>query len=95
LSREELRTVRSCREENVQYLNYLLEKETGGLVFRQTSVNDAYNEFLCQIQKFSVPCLFPSLNIRDQVSHKKITGRINSYILKFTFLEHTRRAPER
>jgi hypothetical protein len=43
--KDEFRTVRSCSEENVQYLNYLLEKESWELVFKQISVNDAYNEF--------------------------------------------------
>jgi hypothetical protein len=34
------------REENVQYLNYLLDKETWELVFKQKLANDAYNEIL-------------------------------------------------
>jgi hypothetical protein len=34
---EEFRTVRSCREENVQYLNYLLEKEAWEHVFKEIS----------------------------------------------------------
>jgi hypothetical protein len=48
--KEEFRTVRVCSEGNVQYLNYLLEKETWELVFKQTSVNDACNEFLGTFQ---------------------------------------------
>jgi hypothetical protein len=34
--KEEFRIVRSCREENVQYLNYLLEKKAWELVFNHT-----------------------------------------------------------
>jgi dsDNA-binding SOS-regulon protein len=37
---------RTYSEENVQYLNYLLDKETWKLVFTQKSENDAYNEIL-------------------------------------------------
>jgi hypothetical protein len=44
--KEEFRLIRSCREENVQYLNYLLEKEAWELVFKRTSANEAYNDFL-------------------------------------------------
>jgi hypothetical protein len=36
--KEKFRTVRPCSEENVQYLNYLLE-ESWESVFKQTSVN--------------------------------------------------------
>jgi hypothetical protein len=42
----ECRMARSYREENVQYLKYLLDKETWELVFKQKLANDAYNEFL-------------------------------------------------
>jgi hypothetical protein len=45
--KEEYRIVRSYGEENVQYLNYLLGKETWELVFKQNLVNEAYNSFLC------------------------------------------------
>jgi hypothetical protein len=47
---EKFRMARSYREENIQYLNYLLEKETWELVFKQNSVNDAYNKFLGTFQ---------------------------------------------
>jgi hypothetical protein len=36
ISKEEFRLLRSCRVGNVQYLNYLLDKEAWELVFRQT-----------------------------------------------------------
>jgi hypothetical protein len=50
--KEEFRIFRSCSEDNVQYLNSLLEKETWELVFKQASVNDAYNEFLGTFQYY-------------------------------------------
>jgi hypothetical protein len=50
--KDEFRMARSYREENVQYLNYLLEKEIWETVFEQNSVNDAYNEFLGTFQYF-------------------------------------------
>jgi hypothetical protein len=37
---------RSYSEENVQYLNYLLDEKTWELVFKQKLANNAYNEFL-------------------------------------------------
>jgi hypothetical protein len=42
---EEYRIARSYREENIQYLNYLLRKENWELVLKQNSVNEAYNAF--------------------------------------------------
>jgi hypothetical protein len=47
---EESRIARSYKEENVQYLKYLLGKETWELVFKQNSTSDAYNEFLGTFQ---------------------------------------------
>jgi hypothetical protein len=44
--KEEVRIARSYKEENIQYLNYLLGKENWELVLKQNSVNNAYNEFL-------------------------------------------------
>jgi hypothetical protein len=43
---EEYRMVRTYSEENVQYLNHLLGKETWESVFEQKAANNAYNEFL-------------------------------------------------
>ena len=43
---------RSYKEENVQYLCNLLDKETWELVFKQKSANDAYNEFLGTFQYY-------------------------------------------
>ena len=51
--KEEFRIARSYREENVQYLNYLPEKETWELVFKQNSANEAYNELLGTLQYYS------------------------------------------
>ncbi|PNF39304.1 hypothetical protein B7P43_G16557 [Cryptotermes secundus] len=48
----EYRMVRTYSEENVQYLNYLLDKETWELVFKQKSANNAYNEFLDTFQYY-------------------------------------------
>jgi hypothetical protein len=48
----ECRMARSYREENVQYLNYLLDKETWELVFKQKFAIDAYNEFLSIFQYY-------------------------------------------
>jgi hypothetical protein len=42
---EEYRIARSYREENIQYLNYLLAKENWELLLKQNSVNEAYNAF--------------------------------------------------
>jgi hypothetical protein len=42
---EEYRIARSYREENIQYLNYLLGKGNWELVLKQNSVNEAYNAF--------------------------------------------------
>ena len=47
---DQFMTVRSCQEENIQHLNFLLSKETWEQVFRQNNVNSAYNEF---VQSFS------------------------------------------
>ncbi|PNF26089.1 hypothetical protein B7P43_G04923 [Cryptotermes secundus] len=43
---KEFKLARLYSEENVQYLNYLLGKETWELVFKQNEANVAYNEFL-------------------------------------------------
>jgi hypothetical protein len=42
---KEYRISRSYREENVQYLNYLLGKKNWDLVLKQNSVNEAYSAF--------------------------------------------------
>jgi hypothetical protein len=48
----EYRMVRTYSEENVQYLNHLLEKETWESVFKQKAANNAYNEFLGIFQNY-------------------------------------------
>jgi hypothetical protein len=50
--KEEFGIARSYREENIQYLNYLLGKENWELVLKQNSVNNAYNEFLSTLQYY-------------------------------------------
>ncbi|PNF19814.1 hypothetical protein B7P43_G14292 [Cryptotermes secundus] len=50
--KEEYRIARSYREENVQYLNYPLEKETWEFVFKQNSANKTDNEFLGTLQYY-------------------------------------------
>ncbi|PNF39318.1 hypothetical protein B7P43_G16566, partial [Cryptotermes secundus] len=49
---KEFRLDRSYSEENVQYLNYLLGKETWEPVLKQNEANDAYNEFLGILQYY-------------------------------------------
>jgi hypothetical protein len=44
--------VRTYSEENAQYLNYLLDKETWEPIFKQKSANNAYNEFLSTFQYY-------------------------------------------
>ncbi|PSN30226.1 hypothetical protein C0J52_26944, partial [Blattella germanica] len=34
------------KDENIQYLNYLLERESWNSVYKQTSVNHSYDEFM-------------------------------------------------
>ncbi|PNF35448.1 hypothetical protein B7P43_G04120 [Cryptotermes secundus] len=50
--KEEVRITRSYKEENIQYLNYLLGKENWELVLKQNSVNNAYNEFLGTLRHY-------------------------------------------
>jgi hypothetical protein len=42
----EYRMARTYSEENIQYLNHLLEKETWESIFKQKAANNAYNDFL-------------------------------------------------
>jgi hypothetical protein len=44
--KEEYKISRSCKEENIQYLNYLLGKENWQRILKENSVNNAYNEFV-------------------------------------------------
>jgi hypothetical protein len=62
---------RSYREENAQYLNYLLGKETWELVFKQNSANDAYNEFLGTFQYYHNVAM-PKKRVK--IKQKKING---------------------
>jgi hypothetical protein len=48
----EYRMVGTYSEENVQYLNHLLGKETWQSVFKQKAANNAHNEFLCIFQYY-------------------------------------------
>jgi hypothetical protein len=48
----EYRIARSYKEDNVQYLNYLLGKETWKRVFKQNSGNEAYNLFLYALRYY-------------------------------------------
>jgi hypothetical protein len=48
--KEDYRITRSYKEDNIQYLNYLLEKENWEQVLKENSVNNAYNEFSGTLQ---------------------------------------------
>jgi hypothetical protein len=52
ISKVESRLARSCSDENAQYLKHLLEGETWDQVYSQTSVNEAYNEFITTFQYY-------------------------------------------
>jgi hypothetical protein len=68
---DEFRIARSYREENVQYLNYLLGKETWELVFKQNSANNAYNEFIGTFQYYHNVAM-PNKWVK--IKQKKING---------------------
>jgi hypothetical protein len=84
--KEEFRTVRACREENVQYLNYLLEVETWEFVFKQTSVNDAYNEYLGIFQYYYDIAMPRKMVKIKQQKNKWITSSIRVSCIKLRFL---------
>jgi hypothetical protein len=48
--KEEYRIARSYNEENIQYLNYLLENDNWEHVLKENSVNNAFNEFSGTLQ---------------------------------------------
>lgn len=82
----EFRVVRSCSEENVQYLNYLLEKEAWDLVYSQTSANDAYNEFLGSFQYY-YDIVMPKKRVKiKKLKNKWITSGIRASSIKLRFL---------
>jgi hypothetical protein len=59
-------------EENVQYLNYLLGKETWKGVFKQNSVNEAYNLFLYTLRYY--------YDIAMPKKHVQIKSKENKWI---------------
>jgi hypothetical protein len=70
----------------LQYLNYLLEKETWELVFKQTSVNDAYSEFL-GISQYYYDMAVPRKRVKiKQPKNKWITSDIRVSSIKLRFL---------
>jgi hypothetical protein len=50
--KEEFRIARSYRDENIQYLNCLLGKQTWELDLKQNSASNAYSEFLGTFQYY-------------------------------------------
>jgi hypothetical protein len=74
--RAECRMARSYREENVQYLNYLLDKETWELLFKQKLANDAYNGFLGIFQYYYEIAIPKKLVKSKQHENKWVTSGI-------------------
>ncbi|PNF28543.1 hypothetical protein B7P43_G14339 [Cryptotermes secundus] len=62
-------------EENVQYQNYLLEKETFELVFQQNSANEAYNEYLGTLQYYYDIAMPKKVKTKEQ-ENKWVTSGI-------------------
>jgi hypothetical protein len=80
--KEKYKIVRSSREENVQYLNYLLKKKTWELGLRETSAHEAYNECLSIFQyyydiampKKRVKIMQPKINVLPQVQGYQVSS---------------------
>ncbi|PNF15974.1 hypothetical protein B7P43_G07494, partial [Cryptotermes secundus] len=84
--KEEFGIARSYREENVQYLNCLLEKETWELVFKQNSANEAYNEFLGTLQYYYDIAMHKKRVKTKQPENKWVTSRIRVSRNRLRFL---------
>jgi hypothetical protein len=86
--KEELRLVRSCKEENVHYLNYLLGKEDWELAYRQPSVNEAYNEFISIFRYYYDMAMPKKWSKSKQLKNKWVTPGIRVSCNKLRFLNN-------
>ena len=77
---------RLYKEENVHYLNYLLQRETWETVFEQTTVNTAFLEFMDTF-KYYYEVAMPKVKIQSkQQRNKWITSGIRESSKRLRFL---------